>query len=229
MGDRRRPGAGESARCRRASAGAGGGRCRPRGGAEPDRRPPGPCERSRTAGTCSAPAGPRAARHPRRAPSRCRPPSTRRSRRPTRPARLHERLHAALTEASERSRALRDEVVDRARRAQRVRRPAVRGCRAARRTRPGGALGRRPRRQRLDQARTEAEQARDRDLAGLSELEERLHVAESRTRVITNRPPMSAMRCTRGSRPPGRPRWRHGSRSVPARSGYAPWPAAPSS
>ena len=90
----------------------------------------------------------------------------------------HERLHAALTEASERSEQLRVEVVtalDALNESDaRLSAVAEQLAELGQAVRSAAAEA-----ERLDQARDNAEQARDRDLAGLSELEERLHVAES--------------------------------------------------
>ena len=82
--------------------------------------------------------------------------------------------------------------------------------------------------ERLDVARADAEQARDRDLAGLTELEERLHLAEAQA----DEPSRAGHRRARlaagpRSRRRARPRWRRGWRCVPARSGCEPCPAEP--
>ncbi len=90
----------------------------------------------------------------------------------------HERLHAALAEATQRADALRRDVEfalgalnESDARLSAVAEQLAELGQAARSATAEAA--------RLEQARTDAEQARDRDLAGLAELEERLHLAEA--------------------------------------------------
>jgi chromosome segregation protein len=90
----------------------------------------------------------------------------------------HERLHAALAEATQRADALRHEVEialealnESDARLSAVAEQLAELGQAARSATAEAA--------RLEQARSDAEQARDRDLAGLTELEERLHLAET--------------------------------------------------
>jgi chromosome segregation protein len=90
----------------------------------------------------------------------------------------HDRLHAQLTEAQSRAEQVRDDV-DVALAAlhesdARLAAVAEQLAELGQASRSASAEA-----QRLEQARVDAEQARDRDLAGLSELEERLHLAES--------------------------------------------------
>jgi chromosome segregation protein len=92
----------------------------------------------------------------------------------------HERLHAQLTESRARAAALQDEV-DTALRAlhesdARLSAVAEQLAQLGQSARSAGAEA-----ARLDEARAAAEAARDRDLAGLSDLEERLHLAETQS------------------------------------------------
>jgi chromosome segregation protein len=92
----------------------------------------------------------------------------------------HERLHAQLTESRERSAALHSDVeqaLDALHESDaRLSAVAEQLAQLGESARQAGAEA-----TRLDEARTAAEDARDRDLAGLSELEERLHLAEAQS------------------------------------------------
>ena len=90
----------------------------------------------------------------------------------------HERLHAGLTEATRRAESLRAAVVDAL---NALNESDARLSAVAEQLAELGQVARSAaaEAQRIDQARTDAEQARDQALAGLSALEERLHVAET--------------------------------------------------
>jgi chromosome segregation protein len=92
----------------------------------------------------------------------------------------HERVHAELTAERERAGALQDEV-DRALEA--LHESDARLSAVAERLAQLGESARQATAEatRLDEARAAAEAARDRDLAGLSDLEERLHLAETQS------------------------------------------------
>ena len=140
----------------------------------------------------------------------------------------HERLHAQLTEARARADALKADV-DAALLAlhesdAKLSAVAEQLAQLGQAARSASAEA-----DRLDAARANAEEARDRDLAGLSELEERLHLAEARPTIPRSRSPTSATRCRPRSPGPGRRRWRRGSRFAPARSGCGLLPGAPTS
>ena len=132
--------------------------------------------------------------------------------------RRHERLHAHLTESRAQAAALQAEV-DAA--LERCTESGRRGCPPSPSNslaRAGGPLGR-AEAQRLEAARADAEQARDRDLAGLSELEQRLHLAETRPMCRPNRRPTSGTRCRRVLRRPRQSEMEARLACGPARSG----------
>ena len=191
-----RAGAGRAAWCDRPGSGAGRGGRRPgRRGAAPGAVPGHP-HGDRGRRRVWVRIGPLAARRQRRPPSRSRPPSTKRSCMPTRPAlgRRESRPSSRSPRPARRSSHPRSIAALSALNESDARLAAV-----AEQLAQLGAASRSAAAEahRLDEAGTAAEQARDRDVAGLADLEERLRLAEMEPDV-DGETALAAPRCAAG-------------------------------